>query len=135
MNLALFFGFQGRMKRSEWWMIRLVMLGIAFVGIFFIGGIAGALGVDDGSDADPILGLIVIVGFCLLLWLDLASGVKRLHDHDLPGWAWLATLLPGLGVIFSLVVLGILDGSPGPNRYGPSRKYPAAGRLDVTVFD
>ncbi len=135
MKLALFFGFQGRMRRSEWWLTRLIMVAIVMVGIFVIGGIAEAVGLDDDSDVDLTLGLIIIVGFCLLLWMDLASGVKRLHDHGLPGWAWLLTLVPGLGVFFSLVVLGILDGSPGPNRYGPSRKNPEAGRLDATVFD
>lgn len=135
MKLALLFGFQGRMRRSEWWLARLIMLVISIVGIFFIGGMAEAVGLDDDSGVDLALGLIVIVGFCLLLWMDLASGVKRLHDHGLSGWVWLVTLIPGLGVIFALVVLGILDGSPGPNRYGPSRKYPEADRLDATVFD
>jgi uncharacterized membrane protein YhaH (DUF805 family) len=52
----------------------------------------------------------------------LAVAVRRLHDTDRTGWWILIGLIPIVGFIVLIVFLAT-DGTPGPNRYGPSPKY------------
>jgi len=87
---------------------------------------------------------LIILAFVIVSWISaLAIGIKRLHDRDRSGW-WivvfyfgpavlaaaqtssdgaLASLVLGLGAfavsIWSLVELGFLRGTSGPNRFGP----------------
>lgn len=58
----------------------------------------------------------------------LAVSVRRLHDQDRTGWLLLLWLIPFLGW-FALIVLMLLDGTPGNNRFGPDTK--GRGTLDV----
>ena len=55
--------------------------------------------------------------------------VRRLHDRNMSGWwiLWfpLLSMLPFVGWIvpwIQLVILWLLDGTPGPNLYGPDPK-------------
>jgi uncharacterized membrane protein YhaH (DUF805 family) len=59
----------------------------------------------------------------------LAVAVRRLHDQDRSGWLLLLLLIPVLGG-FALLVLFLLDGTHGPNRYGPDPKHP----FDIGAF-
>lgn len=83
----------------------------------------------------PLFGLYALFGL-VSIWPALAICAKRLHDRDQSG-LWLLlyvasavlAVIPlagaavGLGVrIWWLVNLGILDGTPGDNRFGPSPK-------------
>ena|SRR5436190_5621846 len=82
--------------------------------------------------AIAIFGLLQLA----LIWPSLAVDVKRFHDRDQSGWlvliivfcrmiAWIPIvgLLPGIAsFLFWLINLGILEGTPGPNRYGESPK-------------
>jgi uncharacterized membrane protein YhaH (DUF805 family) len=88
---------------------------------------------------------VIILAFVIVSWVSaLAIGIKRLHDRDRSGW-WillfyfgpavlaaaqnsaesgtLASLVLGLGAfavaVWSLVELGFLRGTSGPNRFGP----------------
>jgi uncharacterized membrane protein YhaH (DUF805 family) len=54
----------------------------------------------------------------LLLWPTIAVAAKRWHDRDKSAWWLLIVLLPLLGLIWALVELGGLRGTPGPNRFG-----------------
>jgi uncharacterized membrane protein YhaH (DUF805 family) len=51
----------------------------------------------------------------------LAVMVRRLHDTNRRGWWALIIFVPILGVI-ALLVLLCLDGTKGPNRFGPDPK-------------
>ncbi|WP_455430719.1 DUF805 domain-containing protein [Phytohabitans flavus] len=51
----------------------------------------------------------------------LAVAVRRLHDTDRTGWWVLIALVPIVGFIV-LLVFFLMDGTPGPNRFGPSPK-------------
>ena len=92
------------------------------------------------------VGLVLVILFVLFLYSLLAVGVKRLHDRNKRGWwVFLFLLVPvlafmigalapdlgpeltwtggaivlGLGV-WALIELGVLTGTAGPNRYGPT---------------
>jgi uncharacterized membrane protein YhaH (DUF805 family) len=47
--------------------------------------------------------------------------VRRLHDTDRSGWWILIALIPIIGGIW-LLVLMILEGTAGENKFGPSPK-------------
>ena len=77
----------------------------------------------------------------LILWLALllptvAVSVRRLHDRDMSGWwyapvillAWVPLIGGLIGLAFLVVML--LRGTPGPNRFGADPKDP----LETDVF-
>ncbi|KQN37785.1 hypothetical protein ASG37_12330 [Sphingomonas sp. Leaf407] len=135
--------FRGRSRRKELWMFVL-----GYVLIFAVlGTILGTLGAfsllqEDAPSQDvngPMLGVFGILGLIGLgLFIpSLAVQVRRLHDRDMSGW-WLLlfyvlSLVPLVGffVWVAQIVLMILPGTPGPNRFGPDPKDPY-GRLDDT---
>ncbi|MCK8783611.1 DUF805 domain-containing protein [Roseomonas sp. NAR14] len=101
--------FQGRIGRRTFW--------LAYVLPIFGAEILASL-VDIG------LGLYTMAPFTILvsllsIWPGLAAQVKRWHDHDRSGWWVLIQLVPLVGPIYALVMIGFLRGTPGPNRFGP----------------
>lgn len=143
----LFFSFEGRTRRSHFWIAWLILLGV--------GVVLGWL---------PLLGMLLSI---LLIWPNLAITVKRLHDMGRSGWLVLIPWVLGLGALiagfsivgFSLILnqaafeaedpaviigtmgpamllflasivvnlafllwIGLTDSQPGDNRYGPNPK-------------
>ena len=94
--------FSGRATRSEyWWFVLCEVL---------ILGIASLI-------SDTLPGL-----FALALVLPaLAVGARRLHDTGRSGWWWFLSLLCGIGAII-LFVFCLMEGTRGPNEYGPDPK-------------
>lgn len=161
------FGFDGRLRRQDWWSLTILM---ALASMLFSETIAlVVLGPDqsmffggfDAVEARLVLpdGVWINMATALpFLWPSLALAAKRAHDRDRsarpamaltvasyaaalapPGaftfagqlvdrgvWAGVAFLMIGVagtvGSLYLLVVLGFLDGTPGPNRFGPSPK-------------
>jgi uncharacterized membrane protein YhaH (DUF805 family) len=56
--------------------------------------------------------------FALYLALMFAVSVRRLHDRNKSGWWVLLYFVPVIGQIWLFLELGVLAGTPGPNRYG-----------------
>lgn len=143
----LLFSFEGRTRRSHFWIGWLICLGLSVV--------AGWI---------PLLGALLSIA---LIWPSLAIAVKRLHDMGKSGWfaaipwvvnivgvcfafvtvgvtaitsaaalereepaAILALLGPVLGVLAVLALvnlgfllwIGVTDSQPGDNRFGPNPK-------------
>lgn len=105
----LFFSFNGRIGRGEYWKANL-MLGAGAALVFLVFGVA------FGEVA-----MWVAYGVYLLAILgpSLALAVKRLHDRGKSGWLILIQLIPIVGSIWLLVQCYCLSGEEGPNRYGP----------------
>lgn len=131
--------FSGRSRRMEYWMFALLNVIIAFavLALIMTGGFSmaqfGAGGMEPAA-----FGPIVWLGFALLglWWLaiiipSIAVTVRRLHDRDMSGWWYLGFFIAGFipfinfisGIAF--LVLMLLPGTPGPNRFGPDPKDPA----------
>jgi uncharacterized membrane protein YhaH (DUF805 family) len=71
------------------------------------------------------------LGLLVLWWLgtlipSIAVAVRRFHDQNQSGWLYLLCLIPYVGGIVLLVFM-CLDGTPGPNRFGPDPKGRGAG--------
>ena len=132
------FGFKGRLRRRDYWIfnIVLVLAVIAMVGPFML-----AVGFETRDRRFDALGLVA-------LWPSMALLVKRIHDRDKTGRMaliyWIPSLVStglsfipefglgglkvfldiGTGMIglWFLVEFGFMDGTQGPNEYGPSPK-------------
>lgn len=118
--------FNGRSQRMEYWMFTLFITLIAFA-LALVAGLLGGFNSGDGSG----LGMIFIIPLVLLLLVtivpSIAVTVRRFHDQDKSGWFYLFSFIPYIGGIIVFVFM-CMDGTPGPNRFGPD---PKGGHSDV----
>lgn len=95
--------FSGRACRSEYWFWTLFAVLISI-----------AANILDALATGGLAALVVGLG---LLLPGVAMGIRRLHDIDYSGW-WILLVLTGIGAIV-LLVFACLEGTIGPNRFGP----------------
>ena len=108
----LFTSFEGRINRAKFWAGIGVMIAASLVAML----IDSLLGMGPSSGNIGIVGLIVSL---VSIYAGLALYAKRWHDRDKSGWWSLICLVPLIGAIWLLVECGILEGTRGPNRFGP----------------
>jgi uncharacterized membrane protein YhaH (DUF805 family) len=175
------FGFQGRINRAKYWLAGLVMLGWALfvvwtIFLFLRLAVEGYLPVPHSfqfgaeeifaildpatyhlpSRADVIPLFANVIGTPVLLWIYLATSIKRLHDRDKSGW-WMVpfvvapvlyehfadrlpdsmlSMLPGVAVIvlsvWGWIEMACLKGTASTNRFGanPLGKQQSRPRSD-----
>jgi uncharacterized membrane protein YhaH (DUF805 family) len=124
-TMQMLFSFNGRIRRMHWWLVRLGVFFAAIALMFVVvGGIGAAFGSVDSvpETVEPVGGTAVLVIYLAVLWIELALDVKRWHDRDKSGWWIFIALIPIIGPIWSFIELGFLDGTQGPNDFGPSPK-------------
>lgn len=135
MVLRRYAEFDGRSRRSEYWMYMLfnflVVLALAFVGV---------VGLVISHDYGGILFVPLVIYALATMIPGLSVGVRRFHDTGRSGWLFLGFMLAGMipfvGLIGAIVQIVFLcqDSNVGANQYGPSPKYPdlpgvAAGNM------
>jgi uncharacterized membrane protein YhaH (DUF805 family) len=104
------FSMSGRIRRSTFWLYYIGVAVVMCIGIA-VGGMISAMG-----GVMTYVGLaIMVAAYVALIWSALALYIKRLHDKDMM-WAWI--FCP----VYPAIVAMFLDGTPGPNKYGPSPK-------------
>ena len=137
MPLKRYAEFSGRSRRKEYWMYVLGLIIVAVV----IGVIEGMTGLTQMvGPYGPLSALLLLVTFIP----SLAVGVRRLHDTDRTGWWMLLPIVPevlaialllsgslamagilgmaALVLAIVLLVFMVLEGTKGPNKYGPDPK-------------
>jgi uncharacterized membrane protein YhaH (DUF805 family) len=116
--MHLLFSFQGRIRRLHYWMATICAWVVYLVIVGILASVLG-IGRSPGSPA----GLVLLPFVIAYAWVTLALGMKRCHDRDKSGW-WLLLfyVVPVIGWIWGFIELGCLDGTQGPNRFGPSPK-------------
>lgn len=130
------FGIKGRINRAKYWLVIGISIasGIATVIVGLV--LINVLG-QVGTVAAFIVGAVVAIAS---IWINVTTGIKRLHDREKPGWwLWLFWFVPTLcnlitpddavaiallsvGACISIwgfVELACLKGTDGPNTYGP----------------
>jgi uncharacterized membrane protein YhaH (DUF805 family) len=141
--------FQGRSRRKEFWMFQLLNIIVALVlaGPFFFSFISASLASAGDPQAGEAAMAALLEGGATLSFVGLglyglyalatiipsiAVTVRRLHDRDMSGWWYLgfvvANFLPFVGFIASIayLVLMVLPGTSGSNRFGADPKDPYA---------
>ncbi|HEY1753662.1 MAG TPA: DUF805 domain-containing protein [Caulobacteraceae bacterium] len=136
--MQLLFGFNGRIRRTNYWLGSIgasFALSAIFWILFMILGGAGVMAVHaaggDGSSSagaaaaggTSILVFVLIIAYAVALtWVGLALQIKRWHDRDKSGvWVFI-NFIPFVGGIWTFIECGFMDGTLGPNRFGPSPK-------------
>ena len=107
----VFLNFQGRLNRQPFWIATLV-LWLVSMAVTFVTSIL------FGSQSAVTTFVQAVVALVLLI-PSLAVAVKRYHDRNKSGWWILIVFIPIIGLVWYIVELGFLPGTPGPNRYGP----------------
>jgi uncharacterized membrane protein YhaH (DUF805 family) len=121
--------FDGRSRRTEYWMF--VLINFVVIAVLAIVGGLGVAFMDHGSGIGAVL--FVPMGLYVLATIipGLAVSVRRLHDSGKSGWLLLLLsvlgIIPVIGFIASIaqIVLMCQDSDPGMNQYGPNPKSPA----------
>ena len=144
-----FADFQGRSRRKEFWMFQLLNIIVALVlaGPFFFSVVGATIEAGGDPAAEAALAENLVAGglglsaiglgiyglYALAAFIpSIAVTVRRFHDRDMSGWWYLglvvASLLPFVGFIASIamIVLMVLPGTEGGNRFGPDPKNPYA---------
>ncbi len=119
--------FSGRASRSEYWWFQLFNWLVG--GVFAILGSLTGSGVASLTNFFSILGLLYALATILPM---IALQVRRFHDRNISGW-WLLALvilcfvpLVGLICAIAILVISVLRGSEGPNKFGPDPLRPEA---------
>jgi uncharacterized membrane protein YhaH (DUF805 family) len=123
--------FSGRSRRREYWMFVLFYL-LVFVLLNALFGTNEVTRTPTGFGfGSRLVGGGGFVGglFALASFIPaLAVSVRRLHDQGRSGWMLLLGLIPFFGG-FVLLVFMCLEGTRGPNQYGPDPKDPGGAEV------
>lgn len=121
--------FSGRARRKEFWLFALLMFLIEVVFMALLSAVGGQdllMGYPASANV-PMSGTVmavVLLHFAVMLALlvpSLAVTFRRLHDTNRKGWWILISFIPLIGALV-LFIFYLLDGTPGPNRFGPDPK-------------
>ncbi len=140
------FDFTGRSRRKEFWffmLLNVIVMIALFAVVLATGGMGAALA--DADPANPLAiygalfsgaGVIIALYWLAVIIPSISVSVRRLHDRDMSGWWYLGfivlSIIPIVGLLASIayLVLMCLEGTKGPNRFGPDPKNPT----DAAVF-
>ena len=104
--------FKGRANRSEFWYFTLFYFILAII-TYFID--VSFLGYDP---MDPTSLGVLQTAYVLVLFIPSFSvTIRRLHDINKSGWNLLFMLIPLFGAVY-IIILNILKGTDGDNKYG-----------------
>jgi len=119
----ILFSAQGRIRRRDYWLWAIVS-SIAFAIILNIAMMVLGVGksMAETGTLPATFWLVYIILLLPLIWISVCLQIKRWHDRDKSGWWILIGLIPIIGGIWALIECGFLDGTQGPNKYGPSPK-------------
>jgi uncharacterized membrane protein YhaH (DUF805 family) len=113
--------FSGRARRAEYWwwvLFQIIVLTLALI-------IDNALGLRVTNESSAVtIGWLYLIAALVFVIPSIAVTFRRLHDTDRSGWWWLLALLCGIGAII-LFVFCLIEGTRGPNSYGPDPKAAA----------
>ena len=122
MPLKRYTDFAGRSRRKEYWFF---LLGVFIVAILLsiIEGILGLSGMVGG-----VYGPLTTLFLLGIIIPSIAVQIRRFHDQDKSGWFVLLSFIPFLGGLIVLVFM-FLEGTKGPNRFGPDPKDAAGSEV------
>lgn len=147
MPLKRYADFQGRSRRKEFWMFQLLNIAVSLVlaGPFLFSFISATIASAGDPNADVAAIEAMMAGGLTLSFIgvgiyglyalavlipSIAVTVRRLHDRDMSGWWYLglavAGMIPLVGFLASIafLVLMVLPGTQGGNRFGSDPKDP-----------
>jgi uncharacterized membrane protein YhaH (DUF805 family) len=113
--LKRYLDFAGRSRRKEYWMFFLLVIVLEVVAMV----LDNVLGM--GQMVAGIYGPLLVLLMLALIVPGIAVSIRRLHDTDRSAWWVLIGLVPFVGGLV-LLVFFVMEGTRGPNRFGPDPK-------------
>ena len=104
------FTYTGRASRSAYWWFAAFEV-VAWIGVLILALIFTAIHVS------AIAILLYVVAAIAAFLISISLTVRRLHDQDKSGFWYFIVFVPFIGGIW-LLVLTLLEGTRGPNRFG-----------------
>ena len=111
-----FFTAGGRLRRRGYFCRVLGLYALALA-VYAVPGLLYAITVPS------VITLLALVGFVVIFYLVVVQALLRLHDLNLSSWWSLIMLLPVVSYILG-GGLQFVQGTVGPNRFGPDPKRP-----------
>lgn len=110
MNFRKYFDFDGKVSRTEYWATFILSFAVYFVlvaiGAITLGIMMAVLGIEL-VDSKQTGALVWVPLFIILMWVWLATAIKRCRDSDMnPLWL-IASVIPPLSFVV-LVVVGVM---------------------------
>jgi len=143
------FSLEGRIPRANFWGT-LILAGILTAFIYLMTSLIGmgsgkiyAAGDSVGKIFDTIfvkpnsIRLILwfrVIWLAVMVWVFVALNVKRWHDLGKTGWLVLINLVPGVGTLVSLVILGFCKAAPDASKYGAESSPGVLGYRQTWAF-
>lgn len=136
--------FSGRSRRMEYWSFTLLNLAIMMVLMLLALAAGFSVNAFAGDPATAVAnlgaGFWIVITVLVIYWLfalipGIAVVIRRLHDRDMSGWWYLgfivASMIPFVSFIagIALLVITLLPGTPGPNRFGEDPKDPMSAQV------
>ena len=111
-----FFATAGRLRRRAYfWRV---------LGLYAMGACVYAVpGLLYQAEVPSLVQLLAMVGFSAVGYLVVVQSLLRLHDLDLKSWWALVLLLPIVSYVLG-AGMQFVQGTIGPNRFGPDPKRP-----------
>lgn len=104
---------KGRRRRGAFWIVAFSLSALLYAGLFVVEHFSNGAGIRDM----PGLWGAFTLYYVLLIWVTFANQVQRVHDIGWTGWIALMMFVPWINILF-LLIIGIIPGTRGPNRYG-----------------
>lgn len=119
----ILFGLEGRIRRRDFWLWSIVnLIGYGIMCVLLMRFFVDTALDGSGMGVQWFHNLTIIVAMFPFFWIGTALNIKRLHDINRSYRWWRINLIPVLGWAWTFFECGLRDGTPGPNRYGPSPK-------------
>ena len=113
----LYMSSQGRINRQRIW-IGGLLFAPAIIAVVILFAILTALG-----SFLAVIGFIIYIAIIIFAAIaELMMYIKRAHDRNHSGWYILLTMLPFIGIIWSIELL-FFKGTEGTNQYGEDPRY------------
>lgn len=131
MNLEeKYFSTEGRLNRKPfiYYIIFLIVISLAFIGIITLLGLASALSIailgENVNDLNvlsqiEVIPILVVSLILIILFLPLNFlMIRRLHDLNFSGWWIIFPIVFPFGYFIFILYLILAKGTNGPNKYG-----------------
>ena len=106
----LYISIQGRSSRKFYWLFGILPFSV-------LGFIVGVFLLIYPMNPSAVIKVLFLFA-ALSMWPTLAMQIKRWHDIGQSGWLCLLSLIPYVGIVV-WVVVGLIRGMVGENRFGP----------------
>lgn len=117
----MLFSANGRIRRRDYW-IWMIGKTVGLALLLFISIAILSFLHSDKRTTDLFSMIIVFVIIVLFAGTNICLTVKRWHDRNKSGLMYLILFIPVLGVAWTVIECGLVDGTQGRNRFGKSPK-------------